>query len=352
MTLVRYVRVALALLVTSAVAGGQPGATPSTVPSVRWIVTRDAASDLWFHSLAVLRISGPGALPFYDDAYADTIVLAKRRRGGTTLLDRRSVVLRRALLGDRAFELLHFLPFYLTRTQPLELTALLRRVASPTTGGDSPPEVESALRAHFTRESQRRVLVELADAIDDEWRGFYASYAAATSADEARRIRALQARWDEVYAPRLDAWFRALDIPRGVFVVTPALGAEGRIVTLGEAGTVVAVSAWRGSSSPDAPLLAAVRELCFPALQRMTPNAPSARDASISSSRAAVRCGALLLDAFFPAAADEYRSLFVDPEPGETRAALRQRFEARFHVEEATLQHLSTSIARLTASTP
>ena len=319
----------------------------------QWIVASDASTNLWFHSLAVLRVDGPGTLPFYDTRYAERVNEEKAQRGiAPTRLDRDAVRLRRAIMADSAFELLHFLPLYLDRMSPEDLLRFLRHAAT-NPAGQEPDEVARVVRSSLPSSAQRAVLVDLADAIQDEWTTFSKDAAATRAAADNARRRALQSRWDEVFAPRFADVFRVIGISRGVLLISPALGAEGRVVNLGSAGMILAVSDWSGAPAPDAPLLAAIRELCFPLLQHVAhiddaAKAHAARSAD-ESSRAAVRCGAQLVDARLPSAGGDYRALFLSARPGETAAGYRERFDRRFQTDAVTLRAISREIARVTS---
>jgi hypothetical protein len=319
----------------------------------QWIVASDATTDLLFHSLAVLGVNGPGTLPFYDTRYAQRVSDEKARRGiAPSRLDRDAARLRRAIMADSAFELLHFLPLYLDRMSPEDLPRFLRHAAANPTAL-APEEMVRVVRSSLPSSAQRAVLADLADAIDDEWATFSRGAAALRAAADGARRRALQARWDEIFAPRFDEVFRASGVSRGVLLISPALGAEGRVANLRAAGVILAVSDWSGGRTPDAPLLAAIRELCFPLLQHVAEiddgaKAHAARSAE-ESSRAAVRCGAQLVDARMPSAAGEYRALFLSARPGETEAGYRERFDRRFQTDAVTLRAISREIARATS---
>ena len=323
---------------------------PQRGSETRWIVAGDPATDLWFHALAVIGVDGPGTLPFYDADYAQAVVGEKARRGfSPTRLDRDALRLRRAIMSDSAFELLHFFPLYLDRTSPEELPRTLRQIAAGSRPTVASEEVLDALRSSLSSRSQRAVLADLADAIGDEWRAFYRDYTSRRAESVALRRRALQSRWDEFFAPRLVEVFRAIGAERGVVLISPPLGPEGRVVDLGVAGVIVAVSDRGDAAAPDEPLLAAIRELCFPLLQHIRDVDPIARAhaprGADESGRAAVQCGAQLVDSLMPASAGAYRALFLGPRGGESPAGYRRRFDQRFRTDSVTLRALSRTIA-------
>jgi hypothetical protein len=258
-------------------------------------------------------------------------------------------------MSDSAFELLHLLPLYLDRTSPEALPRFLRQAAAQQVPPLEPEDVVSALRSALSSGAQRAVLVDLADAMEDEWRTFFQGDAAERAEARVARHAALQARWDEIFAPRFAPVFRVIGVPRGVLLISPSLGGEGRVVNLGAAGMIVAVSDRRDAATADAPLLASIRELCFPLMDRIWKIDPGARAHAArgaeESSRAAVQCGAQLVDALMPSSASEYRALFLSTRPGESAAGYRRRFDQRFRTDATTLRAVSDEIARV-ASRP
>jgi hypothetical protein len=340
------VAIALSMIAVAALRG-QP--EPPRRHETRWVVVSDPATDLWYHTLAVLGVHGPGTLPLYDSDYAQAIAGEKARRAvGPSALDREATRLKRAIMADSAFEVLHFLPLYLDRTPPEALPRALRHIAVESRATVAPERVLGALRSSLSSRAERQVLSDLADAIEDEWQTFYADYAASRAALVAERRRVLQSRWDTAFAPRLDPVFRAVGARGGVLLISPPLGIDGRVVNLGVAGMIVAVSDAAAVSAADAPLLAAIRELCFPLLQHIRDVDPVARAHAArgadESGGAAVQCGAWLVDALMPSFAIEYRALFLPARAGESPATYRRRFDKRFAIDAATLGALSQLI--------
>jgi hypothetical protein len=342
----------IALVVLSPDRLGAQEALPNHPSPDRWIVATDPATNLWFHSLAVLGVRGPGSLPFYSDRYARVIADAKRKRAiPPTRLDRDAMHLRAAFMADSAFEVLHFLPLYLTQLAPEALPGVLRRASTRTDDAGVAHEFVAALRAALPSNAEQAALTELAAAIDDEWRSFYAGFLAVRADTAADAVRALQARWNERFTPQLVAFLGAVGGSSGRILVSPALGTEGRIVNLGPAGIVVAVGNGVSTSIKDAPLLLAIRELCFPFIEQLTERGLTGSGlpalASEERASAAVQCGALLVDAALPEMSSDYRSLFLSARSGETPAQHRLRFDERFQVDARTMRLISGVIARV-----
>jgi hypothetical protein len=340
-----------AIAVTAVAPRGEAQRMEST--GARWIVADDPAVDLWFHSLAVIGVHGPGTLPFYDAGYVARVAEDKARRGiRASALDRDAPALRRAIVADSGFELLHLLPLYLDRMAPGDVAGFLMAVASPNPPPLEPKDVVAALRASLPSDAERGVLVALADGISDEWSSYFRDLSIARADVVRARRRALQRRWDDELGARLAPVLRALGSPQVAMLVSPSLGAEGRVATVPGGGMIVAVSDWADAPTPDAPLLSAVRELCFPLLRRVAELDPAAGNRSPrgadESSRAAVQCGAQLVDSLLPSSASDYRALFLAPRPGESAEGYRRRFDRRFVADPTLLRATARAVATRT----
>lgn len=322
----------------------------------RWIVGRAPQVDLWYHGLAVIGYEGFGALPLYDPGYAARAAAARVESGSPeSSLVTEAARFRSALSRDSIFEVFHFLPMYFTASTPQGMLDALRKVAGSTGTpdvGDPTAQFGAAATAYVLEQpGQRRVLGEFVDALEDEWDVFFADYSRELARTEAERAGQFQQRWDGVFQPALLPYLRSFRLDGGVILVSPALGAEGRIFQgdpNNPVDNVVAVG-FSDGAVPDAELYAVVRELCFPLVRGAIEAAGSGQDrvaAERSSSRAAVRCGALLLDQYLPSAAAGYRSTFADVEstdPGLVRRAFVQAYPLDPALERA-LQEAVTAL--------
>lgn len=290
-----------------------------TTATRQWTVARDPFVDLWFHSLAVLGYDGYGPLSLYDARYAERVHDAKARTHLTTTLDHRAPELRRALVADSAFELLHFLPLYFVGEEPSVVLSALRAAVRETRSGlraGSLISAANAIAAALPTAHERDVFVSLLDAVDDEWTTFFRAERASSAAEDRRATRVLQSAWDNEFASALDGYLVAMGMARGTILVSPAVGSEGRIVRDAGGTTIVAVSSGPViAGDDDAALLRAVREIAFPLLDRL--HAPLIASASrVAAGRArdaaAVRAGAIVLDVVDASLAARYRRLFID----------------------------------------
>src|SRR5690606_39166543 len=106
---------------------------------------------------------------------------------------------------------------------------------------------------------------------------------------------------------------------------------------------LVAVGTFAGDPDPEAPLLAFVREVCFPAVSRAASVArlgPSSPGAARRSSLAAVRCGAVLLEACLPERLAAYRAFWI-------RQAEQAGFAPRRSTVPATAAELRAEFDRV-----
>jgi hypothetical protein len=113
----------------------------------------------------------------------------------------------------------------------------------------------------------------------------------------------------------LDGYLATIGIKRGLILISPAVGTEGRIVRDSTGAAIVVVSLGRAVGGENAALLRVVRELAFPLLDQLrTPltTSTSRIDAERARDAAAVRAGAIILDAVDEHLAADYRRLFLD----------------------------------------
>ena len=287
-----------------------------------WSVAGDPFADLWFHSLAVIGYEGYGPLSMYDSRYAARVHDAKVRGHVTTTLDRRAAELRTVLAADSAFEVLHFLPLYFVGQAPSVVLSALRAAivdgsrASSTT---SLMPAASVIAAALPTRQERAAFTSLLDAVDDEWTTFMRADRSSRLAEDRRIMRELQSAWDDRYAGALGGYLSAIDVRRGSILISPAIGTEGRIVRDRSGAVIVVVSPVGAVGGENAALLRVVRELAFPLLDQLrTPLVPPTTRVTAARARdaAAVRAGAIILDAVDQPLAAEYRKVFLDATRG------------------------------------
>lgn len=311
-----------ALVVATLLVASFPLLAQSNRASAQWVVRRNAAADAWFHALAMIGVDGPGPLAFYSADYRSAVLQQKlQRRARPTLLDRNAPALRRSIAEDSAFEVLHFLPLYVGARDPAELIAVVRSVARGGPPPDANGEIVAALRSLLRSDAERSALSLLADAVEDEWRGFLQPSRASTARADDAVVARLDMSWSARFAPALDGFLARSDMTRGEIWIVPSVGAEGRIASTSLRGrrTIVVVGLNAEAELPNAPLLAAVRELCFPLVTAMM--IARARDAKSTvgeaareSSSAASACGASLLDQGAPLLAGDFRRMYAVPQ--------------------------------------
>lgn len=335
-------RTTVALVIAiNAAAAGQPIRAQSPVPArtaPSWGVARDPFVDLWFHCLALVGYEGYGPLTLYDQGYAARVRAAKRRGGVATKLDVDGGALAAAFGRDSAFEILHFVPLYFAGRDPrLALADLRRAIASPTASSSAPARL---IAGTLATARERTLLLSFIDAADDEWTSYYAAVWAGRTESDRRAVQDLAGLWSDRFARPLAGYLDAIGLTRGVIIVSPAAGSDGRFVRDAGGLAVVVVSSAR-TDLADAPLLASVRELAYPLLDRLrAPLTPTTTRVAAARARdaAAVRAGALLLDATDPRLAAEYRNHFLGLTTGRS-------FDSAYPIDRDTESELRTLIA-------
>jgi len=302
-------------------------------PRVTWTIVTPDAALAWYAVLSDLALPGPGAFAYVARS--------------STPADREFAA---ALAASRESEILHFVPLYHPSADRAALVAALRAAASAS--GAPPPRAAllvGALTQVISADRRARELPRLATALERAH--------PVVPSDAA--VRAWQEALDSAYLPALASWLEAERLDAGRLIVAPGLGAEGRLfaATAARDDNLVAVGRFADDASSEAPLLAFVREACFPAVTR------AARDAGLDerngalarrASIAAVRCGAALLDARLPSRAREYRAFWlrrttdVPPAPEGAREgtdpSLRAAFDRAFPVDPALTDRLERAI--------
>lgn len=279
--------IAVALLPVSLAA--QPAAVAS------WAVTAPDAALAWFSVLAEWRVDGDGAFSY----------LAPGARAPAPSRDDASRLQR--LRRDPTRGVLHFAPLYYPSA---DRDALARAIRASAAAGAAPEPratfVLSALARAMPDATRREHLPSLAEAL----------VRAAPTAPTAEQLAAWQRRLDSLYLPALAPVLARERLDAGRLIVAPAIGAEGRLfaATPDRRDNLVAVGSFAADPDPDAPILAFVREVCFPTVSRAA-TAAGLRAASPGAARraslAAVRCGAALLESCLPSRAAAYRAFWL-----------------------------------------
>ena len=337
--------IGVSLLITGAALPAQapPGASapPARVPANdrRWTLAAPDAALAWFELLADLHLEGAGAFPFTAPRpVRDTGDAAPN--GG----------LARALERSREFEVLHFVPLYHPSADRAALAEAIRAASAPTPRAPTPRAslLVTALSQSLSSTARRDRLPELAAALGR----------ARPVAPAPAELAVWQRRMDETYAPALASWLRAEHLDSGRLIVSPALGPEGRIFagTVDRLDNLVAVGSFPKDADPEAPLLAFVRELCFPAVTRAATGASGFSEGDPRSARraslAAVRCGADLLDRVLPSRAVAYRAFWLRQRAADAGADPSQTFDIAFPADPALQPAVRAALKRVETSPP
>jgi hypothetical protein len=304
-------------------------AVPGLSAQSGWTVRSAPAVEFWYHAMAIVGMEGFGALPLYDPGYAGAVRADREARGlGPTALERQAPVLRAAFEADSTFELLHFLPLYASTTTPEQLLT-----------ANAPGLAASVLRTREQRALFDRFLTAARNDLEAAWNGERRTRAASQNA----MLAAVERRWADAIAPAIGGHLQRYGLTSGVIVPVPGLGTDGRFLAgSSQAPALVAVQLPRDPTHAEDAAFFAVRELCYPAVRRAlaTLDLPSADRvaAEALSGRAAVRCGAQLLDQADSALGAAYRGAFL------RAAGARGSFEATYPVGDRVLAALRDAV--------
>ena len=319
-----------------------PGTAAAQREAAQWVVRRDAFAELWYHGLATVGADAYGPLPLYSASHARALREAKRARGLSTRLDSSARALRAVFAGDSSFDALHFVPLYFVGVDPDAALAALREALTGRQAVKAVPLALAARALAVTRPilgaRNRQAVLAFVDALAIEWR-LVVRDERATWRPSPRMLGELQQDWDSRFAPPLSRYLADGGRSRGTIVVVPALGREGRVVSLRDGASVVMVGADSVAGVDDAPLFAAVRELAFSLLDELPPARLTASfdrlDAEREREVAAVRGGAILLDAVAPSLVESYSRVFVAGFAGGGNRTLERAYPLDPHAESA-----------------
>lgn len=321
-----------------------------------WSIRPQPHTDLYYHALAVVAADEGGPLGLYSAEYARRIREIKQELGiYPTLLDSVAPQIREQFARDSVLQTLHFLPLYVPEADTERLIRLLRAAAKRNAGDPAirGPEMRIgilALRQVAERGGGRRAMELLADAMEREWRVFYRDYWDRYFAEHEQQFVAMQALWDSVLAPPLDRYLQRRRLTSGTVMPSPGLGPEGRIVDLDEAvpdDQVVGVQFPLTGNRPELTVFAFLKELCFLLIDDRE-IARQVRDRSTLEDvrrRAAVRCGALVLDFYAPTLTSTYRRTFLDAVGAEESATV-SAFERVYALRPEIYESVREAIRR------
>lgn len=305
-------------------------AAPSLAAQSGWTVRSAPAVEFWYHAMAIVGLQGFGALPLYDPGYPAAVRAARDARGvAPTALERQAGDLRAALAADSAFEVMHFVPLYAATTTPDQLLAT-----------NAPGLLASVLGIRERPAVLERFLAAARSDLERAWSTERRDRAPELNA----ALAAVEQRWSGSVGPALAGYLTQNGLTGGIILPIPGLGPDGRfLAATRESPAVVAVQLPRDRAHAGDAAFFAVRELCYPAVRRalaapgLAP--PDRVAAELLSGRAAVRCGALLLDQAGPALGGAYREAFLKA------SGSRDVFETAFPVSGEVLAALRASLA-------
>jgi hypothetical protein len=324
-------------------------------PSDRWVVEGWEAVDLWFHTLAVAGVEGHGLLPMYSRQYAERVRTRKDSLGVyPTMLDGAAARIRRTVDHDDRLAFVHVLPLYFPGASVGDMLAALEAVARHQSGERvlSMPSLRfgTAVVADVFADSRSRdFLGDLVRVMRSEYDAFFREFRASeiTSRDAGAGQRA---GWSERLARDLADFFARVGLRGGTIVPSPAVGAEGRVVQFdpfGPGGRVVASGMSLRGGEDGTALNGVLKELCYAVIDRaaITDEDMDTGERERLRTRAAVRCGAMILQFHAPARLVGYRHQFVTAAaPDAAHPSSAAAFESVFPLEPDRLARVKAVI--------
>jgi hypothetical protein len=298
--------------------------------------------------MALVDPIGPGPLPLYEPAYPGQAGQARQAAGvsASTLIDR-AAYFREAFQRDAAFEVLHFLPLYFVQAGRTEVFSALTLLAGteegiPRTTSPRTAFGVAAVGSVLTSSSQRRVLGEFVQALEDEWGRFFAAWWRENGGQQDRIAASIQEAWSREFSPALKPFLENVGMTGGLVAMVPAIGTEGRIFAGSPddpGDNVLVIAAPGGPGSGSEAIFSMLRELSFPLARRAIDRAGlstgiRSQDESLTA-QAAVRAGALVLEDLRPQALTQYQQFFLfrAGQSAPTEVAIRAAFEAAYPLD-------------------
>ncbi|MFQ5702428.1 MAG: hypothetical protein ACE5HT_00225 [Gemmatimonadales bacterium] len=351
---------AMAVLFASP-AAGQNRRRPTLLKE--WEVKAAPQVDLWYHGLAVIGFDSQEDFPLYNPDYISRVWDAKQELGiYPTQLDSLAEELRQAFSKDPAFQQLHFMPLYFPKVSREEMLHSLmavarKRIKQEGVLNDSTSRGIQLASRTFQKGDQRKLLAKFVAALQNEWDVFYRDYWEQHFASDSGYYARIQQRWDAEVAPAIEPFLTKQRLQGGRIFVSPALGPEGRLFqgnVFRRTENAVAVW-WPQWDDLDASLYSAVREMCFSVVDDAVVTARVKRsEVQKVSSKAAVRCGAMLLEQGDPEGFVEYRRSFlravgIEAEGAQLATAFEDAYQVDDNLVEAIRRHLAPPRPRTTA---
>ena len=295
----------------------------------------------------------------YSAEYATFIRDVKRERGVyPTPLDSLDTDVRDKLMRSDpgGLDVFHFLPLYFPRSEPEDLMDILMAIADRDADRIQLNSAEDEWGVYvlvntLTSGGDRRVLRQLVEAMRSEWELFYEDYWDGWYEERRDQYDAIQELWDTQIAPPLGPFLERERLSGGLAMPSPGLGPEGRIDSKDDfdpSDQVVAMMFPLSVDTPDASTFSFLKELCFIIIDPETLRGyggSSTEAAQDLQRRAAVRCGAMLLEFYVPVLASRYRRSFLQA-VGAEESSTQGAFERVFYLEPEIVERMKQEIRR------
>jgi hypothetical protein len=302
--------------------------------------------------MALVDPVGSGPNPLYDPGYPAEVLRAKQALSvAPTSLDKRLDHFREVFRADPAFEVLHFLPLYFAQAGRTEVFSALYLLAGAEEGIPRVPSARTtfgiaAVGSVLTEPGQRKALGEFVQALAEEWDSFFQAWWLEGAEERAAVESALRTSWQQGFKPVLEPLLKDLGMEGGTAAMAPAIGVEGRIFAGSPripGDNVLVIAAPSSPESATAAVYSMLREISFPLVRQAMEQVEGASGGGDERQavQAAVRAGALILEAHRPDEVSNYQRFFLSqaglsaPGGADLRVAFEEAYSLDVGLERA-----------------
>lgn len=323
------------------------------LPDSGWSVRPHAALDLWYHGMAIVGLfDSTAGLPLYNSEYVAAVRRAKAAAGIVTLLDSLTPVLQRDFRRVDDPELFHFMPLYFPRAAPERMLAALDAVARDRTFDTVATRADvrlgvASVAVQIRDRNRRRFLERFVAGLESEWQRFYRAYWERQRRELQQDYAAVGDMWRERLGPSLARFLSRARLEGGEIFPSPPLGVEGRLDIRDRAdGEDNMVAVWFPLRADRAELatFAVLKELCFALVDDVVAGSVRRSELEALRGRAAVRCGALVLEFYEPTMVALYRRVFLRAGGAPEASAAALAFERLYPVPAEVYERLREAV--------
>lgn len=353
----------LAFTASCASSGGAPaaGTEPLPVPSggassttaAQWPIKSREHVDLWLHGFAMLQ-DDTAMVPIFRRGYREALTVARNRERVTTALDSNRIQLQARFAQNRTLGNLQFAALYFGTWDEMRsaIDLFLRAEGNPRAASN--PQSQQVI-AFFAQQlpapADREWLRVFTASLVDEGRKFHHAWWVSQVRERAAALSRLDSLWQRGYRAKFQPFLNNSGQAGGDFLVSLAIGGEGRTVAASKQQNVVTVIYPATPPEAEQAIYVFAHEVTGSlASVAVTDNiTPAERREGLADrlqSAAAVRAGAMLIERIAPELSVGYARFYlreIGVTPGSDPAAqLVARFSLPDAVRTAITRQLDT----------